>query len=66
MTTGVSSTAPTNSETTDTPAILSKKQARDLAVRLTPEERDVLISALQETQSQKVKAEYEGNDLIYI
>ncbi|XP_046746249.1 transmembrane protein 65 isoform X1 [Diprion similis] len=49
--------APRNVET---PPILSKQQARDLAVRLTPEERDVLISALQETQSQKVKAEYEG------
>ncbi|XP_046424955.1 transmembrane protein 65 isoform X1 [Neodiprion fabricii] len=72
MTTGVSPSAttattstatagaPRNVETPETPPILSKQQARDLAVRLTPEERDVLISALQETQSQKVKAEYEG------
>ncbi|XP_012263102.2 uncharacterized protein LOC105690120 isoform X2 [Athalia rosae] len=58
MTTGIPPAAPV--ESYGTPATLSKQQARDLAVRLTPEERDVLISALQETQSQKVKAEYEG------
>lgn len=40
--------------------VLSKKQAKELAVKLTPEERDVLISALQECQSMKLKAEYEG------
>lgn len=42
------------------PGALSKQQAKDLAVRLTSVERDVLISALQECQSHKVKAEYEG------
>ncbi|KAK0092334.1 hypothetical protein PV326_001655 [Microctonus aethiopoides] len=42
------------------PGVLSKQQAKDLAVRLTSDERDVLISALQECQSQQTKAEYEG------
>lgn len=61
-TTGVPSDAATPAaEATETPAILSKHQAQELAIRLTPEERDVLISALQESQSQKAKAEYEGN-----
>ncbi|XP_033224800.1 uncharacterized protein LOC117177870 isoform X1 [Belonocnema kinseyi] len=39
---------------------LSKQQAKDLAVKLTPDERTVLISALQECQSLKIKAEFEG------
>jgi hypothetical protein len=43
------------------PGVLSKEQAQKLAVRLTADERQVLISALQEYQSQKLKAEYEGN-----
>lgn len=43
------------------PGVLSKQQAKDLAIRLTSDERDVLISALQECQSDTVKAEYEGN-----
>ena len=42
------------------PGALSKQQAKELAVRLTPDERDVLISALQECQSLKIKAELEG------
>lgn len=42
------------------PGVLTKKQAKELAVRLTSDERQVLISALQECQSQKLKAEYEG------
>ncbi|XP_043283258.1 uncharacterized protein [Venturia canescens] len=42
------------------PGALSKQQAKDLAVRLTPDEREILISALQECQSHTVKAEYEG------
>lgn len=42
------------------PGALSKQQAKDLAVKLTPDERDVLISALQECQSLKIKAEFEG------
>ncbi|XP_014239066.1 uncharacterized protein LOC106660542 [Trichogramma pretiosum] len=40
--------------------ILSKTQAKELAVRLTSEEREVLITALQECQSNKLKAEFEG------
>ncbi|XP_058797888.1 transmembrane protein 65 isoform X3 [Phymastichus coffea] len=40
------------------PGVLTKQQAKDLAVRLTPDEREVLITALQECQSQKLKAEY--------
>ena len=47
------------------PGVLSKQQAKDLAVRLTSNERDVLISALQECQSQKVKAEYEGTSFYF-
>ncbi|XP_058797887.1 uncharacterized protein LOC131668067 isoform X2 [Phymastichus coffea] len=42
------------------PGVLTKQQAKDLAVRLTPDEREVLITALQECQSQKLKAEYVG------
>lgn len=44
------------------PGVLTKKQAKELAVRLTSDERQVLISALQECQSQKLKAEYEGEN----
>lgn len=44
------------------PNVLTKKQAKELAVRLTSDERQVLISALQECQSQKLKAEYEGKE----
>lgn len=50
------------SSTTALPGALSKQQAKELAVRLTSNERNVLISALQECQSQKTKAEYEGNN----
>ncbi|XP_011500479.1 PREDICTED: uncharacterized protein LOC105364287 [Ceratosolen solmsi marchali] len=46
--------------TPDVPGVLSKDQARQLAVRLTSDERQVLITALQECQSLKLKAEYEG------
>ncbi|XP_001599373.1 uncharacterized protein LOC100114325 isoform X1 [Nasonia vitripennis] len=42
------------------PGVLTKTQAKELAVRLTADERKVLIAALQECQSQKLKAEYEG------
>lgn len=42
------------------PGALSKQQAKDLAVRLTSEEREVLIAALKECQSNSVRAEYEG------
>lgn len=42
------------------PGALSKQQAKDLAVRLTNDERNVLINALQECQSEKTRAEYEG------
>ncbi|XP_074093945.1 transmembrane protein 65 isoform X2 [Cotesia typhae] len=41
------------------PGALSKQQAKDLAVRLTSEEREVLIAALKECQSNSVRAEYE-------
>ena len=46
------------------PGVLSELQAKELAVRLTSEERKVLIDALQECQSNKLKAEYEGEELI--
>lgn len=42
------------------PGVLSEEQANNLAVRLTPGEREVLIAALQKCQSQKLKAEYVG------
>jgi hypothetical protein len=42
---------------------LTKLQAHDLIMRLTGEERMALLTALQEFQSEKRKAEYEGNSL---
>jgi hypothetical protein len=42
---------------------LTKLQAHDLIMRLTGEERTALLTALQEFQSEKRKAEYEGNSL---
>jgi hypothetical protein len=42
---------------------LTKLQAHDLIMRLTAEERMALLTALQEFQSEKRKAEYEGNSL---
>ncbi|XP_015110228.1 uncharacterized protein LOC107036645 isoform X1 [Diachasma alloeum] len=42
------------------PGALSKQQAKELAVKLTNDERTVLIHALQECQSEKTRAEYEG------
>ncbi|KRT82625.1 hypothetical protein AMK59_4816 [Oryctes borbonicus] len=47
-------------ETTSTTQGLSKLQAQELILRLTHEERNVLISALQEYHSKVVKEEYEG------
>ncbi|XP_066997916.2 uncharacterized protein [Anabrus simplex] len=41
-------------------APLTKRQAQDLILRLTGEERSALLCALQEFQSEKMKAEYEG------
>lgn len=41
-------------------APLTKRQAQDLILRLTGEERNALLCALQEFQSEKLKAEYEG------
>ncbi|KAI4460939.1 rag1-activating protein 1 [Holotrichia oblita] len=49
-------------ETTSTTHGLSKLQAQELILRLTDEERNVLISALQEYHSKMVKEEYEGSD----
>ncbi|XP_049779442.1 transmembrane protein 65 isoform X3 [Schistocerca cancellata] len=40
-------------------APLTKRQAQDLILRLTGEERNALLCALQEFQSEKMKAEYE-------
>lgn len=44
-------------ETTQT---LTKVQAQELALRLTTDERKILLNALQEYQSKLVKDEYEG------
>ncbi|XP_015110229.1 transmembrane protein 65 isoform X2 [Diachasma alloeum] len=43
------------------PGALSKQQAKELAVKLTNDERTVLIHALQECQSEKTRAEYEAD-----
>lgn len=47
-------------ETTSTTQGLSKLQAEELVLRLTSEERTILINALHEYQSKLVKDEYEG------
>lgn len=52
--------AAARAETTTTIQGLSKLQAQELVLRLTTEERSILISALQEYQSKLVKDEYEG------
>lgn len=39
---------------------ISKPQAEDLVLRLTENERHYLLTALQEFEANKVKAEYEG------
>ncbi|KAF7995156.1 hypothetical protein HCN44_004628 [Aphidius gifuensis] len=57
---GAATIASSTTTSSSLPGALSKKQAKELAVRLTSSERSVLISALQECQSQKIKAEYEG------
>ncbi|XP_044003413.1 transmembrane protein 65 isoform X3 [Aphidius gifuensis] len=56
---GAATIASSTTTSSSLPGALSKKQAKELAVRLTSSERSVLISALQECQSQKIKAEYE-------
>lgn len=50
-------------ETTSTTQGLSKLQAEELVLRLTGEERNILINALQEYQSKLVKDEYEGKTI---
>lgn len=52
-------------ETTSTTQGLSKLQAQELVLRLTDEERSVLISALQEYHSKVVKEEYEGKQTLH-
>lgn len=47
-------------ETTSTTQGLSKLQAEELVLRLTSEERGILIHALHEYQSKLVKDEYAG------
>lgn len=47
-------------ETTSTTQGLSKLQAEELVLRLTGEERTILMTALREYQSKLVKDEYEG------
>ncbi|KAJ3657474.1 hypothetical protein Zmor_009274 [Zophobas morio] len=49
-----------HAETTSTTQGLSKLQAQELVLRLNGEERNILISALQEYESKLVKDEYEG------
>lgn len=49
-----------HAETTSTTQGLSKLQAQELVLRLTGDERTILMSALQEYQSKLVKDEYEG------
>ena len=47
-------------------APLTKTQADDLILRLTEDERKALLSALQEYNSNQVKAEYEGTINYYL
>lgn len=42
------------------PGLLTKKQAQDLVVKLTSEERELLMATIQECQSLKIKADFEG------
>lgn len=44
----------------NTVGVLKKPQVKDFAIKLTSEERELLISTLQECQSMKIKAEFEG------
>ncbi|XP_051156880.1 uncharacterized protein LOC127278949 isoform X2 [Leptopilina boulardi] len=44
----------------DTVGVLKKPQVKDFAIKLTSEERELLIKTLQECQSMKIKAEFEG------
>lgn len=46
--------------TFNTGGLLSKQQAQELALKLTSEERNLLLTALQEYQSKIVKDEYLG------
>lgn len=50
-----------HAETTTTTQGLSKLQAQELVLRLTGDERTILMSALKEYQSKLIKDEYEGN-----
>lgn len=52
--------AAARADTTSAIQGLSKLQAQELVLRLTTEERSILITALQEYQSKLVKDEYEG------
>lgn len=52
-------------ETTSTTQGLSKLQADELVLRLTSEERGILLTALHEYQSKLVKDEYAGNSWRY-
>lgn len=49
-----------HAETTSTTQGLSKLQAQELILRLNGEERNILMTALNEYQSKLVKEEYEG------
>ncbi|XP_034950296.1 uncharacterized protein [Chelonus insularis] len=42
------------------PDSFSKQKAKELAMRLTSEEREMLVATLQDYQSQIIKAEYQG------
>ncbi|XP_051156881.1 transmembrane protein 65 isoform X3 [Leptopilina boulardi] len=44
----------------DTVGVLKKPQVKDFAIKLTSEERELLIKTLQECQSMKIKAEFEA------
>lgn len=45
---------------------ITKQQAEELTLRLTSEERALLLSTLQEYQSKLVKDEYLGESYIYV
>lgn len=56
----VTSGSAARAETTSTTQGLSKLQAEELVLRLTSEERNILVTALHEYQSKLIKDEYEG------
>lgn len=56
----VPSSASSSITTDEFPGTLTKQQAKELAAKLTSEERDLFLTALQESKSEEEKAGFEG------